>query len=674
MKNKIISNISFNFLIKAITYLFSFLTLMYVTRILQPEAFGRTSFASSIAGYFVMLANLGMPIYAMRACAEKRDDRRQLSQTFKELWSISIVLSVISAVFFIVCILFVPKLRNNTFLLVIYGSSIIFQMLGCEWLFKGLERFRFLAVSGFICKAISLVCILLFVHSTEHIYRYALLSVLTSYGSGIACFVMLHRYVDVSFSIHLNRKHFKPLLVFFMMSCAVFIYSSLDLTMLGFMKTDYETGLYSIAAKGKGVLTMTGGLVWSSILPTATNLWKDGEKKSFKALADKAMVIVCGIQAFITIVCIVFAREIILFTGGAGYQDSVTSFRILMLSLVPIGASNILGGQVLIPAGKEKRLLTAEIAGAVFNFIANLILIPHFSINGAAFTTVVSEVIVWLICLYYARKDLEMDFFFEVIVKAGRKLKSISGRLILRIESRIKGDKLTFYCPCCDTHLKRFINGGFDKRPELYNIERYRGMNQDVICPLCHSLPRHRILVSYMNEHIEQFKDKEILHFAQERSVRMWMDRHGIRAVTADLFNPADLKIDIEDTGLESDSYDVIICNHVLEHVTDYRKALRELRRIVRPDGMIIISFPVDMKLDTAYEDNRIVTKEDRVRHFGQHDHLRVFGRDSKELLEHHGFIVEEIRGENCDAKIKPVVGPADYDYDVLWECRKEKI
>ena len=152
------------------------------------------------------------------------------------------------------------------------------------------------------------------------------------------------------------------------------------------------------------------------------------------------------------------------------------------------------------------------------------------------------------------------------------------------------------------------------------------------------------------------------------------MDRHGIRAVTADLFNPADLKIDIEDTGLESDSYDVIICNHVLEHVTDYRKALRELRRIVRPDGMIIISFPVDTKLDTAYEDNRIVTKEDRVRHFGQHDHLRVFGRDSKELLEHHGFIVEEIRGEDCDAIIKPVVGPADYDYDVLWACRKEKI
>ncbi|SEQ18657.1 Methyltransferase domain-containing protein [Lachnospiraceae bacterium NE2001] len=235
------------------------------------------------------------------------------------------------------------------------------------------------------------------------------------------------------------------------------------------------------------------------------------------------------------------------------------------------------------------------------------------------------------------------------------------------------------------------------------------------------------ILVSYMNDHLDMFtnkdtntykdtnkdkdtykdtnKDKDtykcedtvkymqILHFAQERSVRIWMDRHDVRAVTADLFNPADLKIDIEDTGLEDDSYDVIICNHVLEHVSDYRKALGELRRIVRPDGVIIISFPVDTKFETVYEDggeskaagdepkaggdeSKVagdLLKADRIRRFGQHDHLRVFGRDSKELLERAGLIVTEIRGENYDDKIKPVVGPADYDYNVLWVCRKTK-
>ena len=667
MKHSIFKNISFNFFAEIITYLFSFLTLLYVTRVLQPEAFGRTSFASSFAGYFVMLANLGMPIYAMRSCAEKRDSRKELSSTFNELWSINVVLSAASTGVFLVTVLLVPKLRGNGFLLAVYGSAVLFQMIGCEWLFKGLEKFRFLAVSSFVCKAISFLCILLFVHSEQQVWLYAVFSVLTAHGSSIVCFAMLPHYVDISFRIRINRKHFKPLLVFFMMSCAVSVYSSLDLTMLGFMKTELETGLYSIAAKGKGVLTMTGGLVWSSILPLATQLWKEGDRIRFESLAAKALVIVSGIQTVVAVICIIFAKELILFAGGEAYLGAVPAFRILLLSLLPIGASNILGGQVLIPAGKERRLLTAEIAGAVFNFFANLILIPYLSILGAALTTVISELIVWLFCVYFIRKDMNMDLGFGVIRRLAGRVMRIGRVTLIRVESRRKGEALPCYCPCCNTYLKQFVSGDFEKYSETFNIARYQGMDQNVICPVCGSLPRHRILVFWMNENEEWMQGKDILHFAQERSVRRWLDRHHIDTTTADLFCKADLKINIEDTGLDDDSYDMIICNHVLEHVSDYKKALRELYRIIRPGGRIILSFPVDPSLTTVYEDNTILSEEERVRHFGQNDHLRVFGSDSPELLRSIGFRVTEIRGENCDSRIKPVVGPADYDYNVLW-------
>ena len=464
MKRTIFKNIFFNSFINIFTYLSSFLTLLYVTRVLLPEAFGRTSFASSYAGYFIMLANLGMPIYAMRACAEKRGDRKELSHTFNELWSINVVLSVASIAVFFVTVLLVPKLRTNGPLLAVYGSAILFQMIGCEWLFKGLEKFRFLAVTSLVFKIISFICILLFVHSEHHVWLYAIFSVLATYGSGIVCFVMLNHYVDFSFHIRINKSHFKPLLVFFMMSCAVSVYSSLDLTMLGFMKTEYETGLYSIAAKGKSVLAMTGSIVWNAMLPLATQLWKEGDRKRFESLASKALVIVGAIQTVVGVVCIIFAKEIILLVGGAVYLGAVPAFRILLLSLMPIGASNILGGQVLIPAGKERRLLTAEIAGAVFNFIANLILIPYLSILGAAITTVVSEVIVWLICVYYVKKDMDMDLGFGIIRKLIRKFMRICRVALFRIENRIKGDKLPYYCPCCNCYLKRFVNGDYEKR------------------------------------------------------------------------------------------------------------------------------------------------------------------------------------------------------------------
>lgn len=170
-----------------------------------------------------------------------------------------------------------------------------------------------------------------------------------------------------------------------------------------------------------------------------------------------------------------------------------------------------------------------------------------------------------------------------------------------------------------------------------------------------------------MGEHLDMLKDKRILVFAPEKSVCRWMKRHGVGYTTADLSAPADLKLDIQDTKLKDASYDVIICNHVLEHVENYGKALEELHRIISPDGFVIISFPEDDSLETVYEDSTITTSEGRLNSFGQYDHLRVFGKDSASILESFGFDARQIKGSSFDKKIKPVIGPADYDLNILW-------
>ena len=673
MKQRILSNVSFNFLIKIITYTFSLFTILYVTRVLRPETFGRISFASVVAGYFVMIANLGMPIYAMRTCAEKKDDRQELNRVFNELWSINVLLSAVSAALFLVIILTVPKFKENTSYLLVFGSAVFFQMIGCEWLYRGLEQFRLLGLSAFVCKAVSFLAILLFVHSESDGLLYAVLSVLTAYGSSIVCFFLLPGYVDIPVRLTINKRHFKPLLTFFMMSCAVYVYSSLDLVMLGFMKSNYDTGLYTIAAKGKSVLTITGGLVWNSILPVAAKLWADGKKGQFESLAAKTIAAVCGIQLAVMIICLLFSRQIILFAGGESYIEAVRPFRILLLSLVPIGASNILGGQVLIPAGKEKRLLQAEILGAVFNFAANLILIPRFSMEGAAVTTTISEIIVWVVCLYYVKQDLDMDLWRGVVKRIVRRLRKALLAFRAKAQNQLFGERLPYDCPCCDTHLRCFIRGTYSKETAVYNPDRYKGIDQNVICPICGALPRHRILVFWMEENKEMLSGKDILHFAQEKSVRLWMDRNGIKAVTADLFHDADLRIDIQDTGLDAECYDIIICNHVLEHVDDFRQALKEVYRILRPGGSFICSFPMDPAVDLIYENAPVKTQEDCRLFYGQIDHKRVFGMHADRLLAEAGFSIEMISGKNCPQRILPVVGPADYDMNMLFRCVKNK-
>lgn len=418
MNKSLLKNISLNFLMRIISYIFSFLTIAYVTRTLLPEIYGRVSFVQSVSGYFIIFANLGMPIYGMRTCAQYRDNRKKLSEKFNELLSLNILFAIIAIITLILSVYLVPALRVNSTLIMAYSIGIILQAIGCEWLFKGLEKFEFLTLVAFIVKLFTFTCILLFVHSGKDMLIYVLLAVIAAYGSNLIYFINLHKHVDFSFQFTIRKEHIKALFIFFMMSCAVSIYNSLDITMLGFMTNNIETGLYTIAAKIKIFLAMTGGIVCTALLPNSTKLWKNGQQTFFFRLAEKSIMVVCLIQILLAIFCFFFAKQIILFVGGENYINSVTPFRILLLSLFPIGFSNILGELILIPCGLERQLLKSEIVGAIVNFLLNLIVIPTYAGIGAAITTVLSEFIVLILCIYHIKCILKIDFGITMLYKS----------------------------------------------------------------------------------------------------------------------------------------------------------------------------------------------------------------------------------------------------------------
>jgi SAM-dependent methyltransferase len=170
----------------------------------------------------------------------------------------------------------------------------------------------------------------------------------------------------------------------------------------------------------------------------------------------------------------------------------------------------------------------------------------------------------------------------------------------------------------------------------------------DARCPNCGSLERHRLFALAMMRN-NAIRDKDVLHFAPEPGLASWVCGLGPRKyITADLFNPADLSINIEQIDLANETFDVIICSHVLEHVNDF-KALKEIRRVLRPGGVAIVMIPIIEGWDQTYENPLIKDGADSLLHFGQEDHVRFYGRDFRDRVASAGLMLAEYTATEPD-------------------------
>lgn len=174
----------------------------------------------------------------------------------------------------------------------------------------------------------------------------------------------------------------------------------------------------------------------------------------------------------------------------------------------------------------------------------------------------------------------------------------------------------------------------------------YGKQRSNVLSPSTLSLERHRLLWLYLKRETDFFSERlKVLHFAPEQAFySRFRKQPNLDYTTTDLNSPlADVKADICRLPFKDEEYDVILCNHVLEHIPDDTAAMKELFRILRPGGMAILQIPQDLNREITYEDNSITDKDERARIFGQYDHVRIYGRDYFDKLRKIGFNVEEV-------------------------------
>lgn len=192
----------------------------------------------------------------------------------------------------------------------------------------------------------------------------------------------------------------------------------------------------------------------------------------------------------------------------------------------------------------------------------------------------------------------------------------------------------TYTDPIDGNSYRKFLPYGYGKQRE------------NALAPGTLSLERHRLLWLYLKNETDFFSSpKKVLHIAPEQCfLKRFKKLQNLDYITADLYSPiADVKADICDLPFEDNTYDVVFCNHVLEHIVDDKKAMSELYRVLKPGGFGIFQIPQDLSLETTYEDFSITSKEERKKHFGQYDHVRIYGKDYFDKLRTAGFTVNEV-------------------------------
>lgn len=398
MKKKSIKlNFVMNIILTMSSFIFPLITFPYVSRVLLPVGTGKVSMATSVITYFSMFAQLGIPTYGIRACAKVRDNREKLSKVAQELLIINIIMSMISYMVLIILLFYVPKFRCEKELYVMLSFNIILTSIGMEWLYKALEQYTYITVRSVIFKFIALIFMFFLVHKQTDYVIYGGITIFAASASNILNLINAHKFINLKPVGNYNfRRHLKPVLIFFAMSCATTIYTNLDTVMLGFMTTDTDVGYYNAAVKIKVILVSVVTSLGTVLLPRASYYIQRGELKEFHRITRKALNFVFLMATPLFVYFIYFAKEGIFFLSGNNYVGSIIPMQVIMPTLLLIGITNILGIQILVPPGREKIVLYSEIVGAVVDVIINALLIPVYASTGAAIGTLVAEFAVFV--------------------------------------------------------------------------------------------------------------------------------------------------------------------------------------------------------------------------------------------------------------------------------------
>lgn len=406
-KKKISSNVFFSFASQVITLIIPLITSPYIARVLREEGNGQYSYASSIIMYFILFANLGCDIYGQRQIAKHQGDKDKQNIIFWELFFLKFICTIISFLVLVLIFRFDGFGQKYSNLVMILSIQVIAVPFDIQFMFKGNENFKAIAIRTLTLKILGLVCVFLFVKNQNHVWVYCLCISVSTLFSNLVMWISsgkMIRFISIkNLSI---KRHLKPVMLIFLPTLAFTVYSVFDRTMIGILSenADYENGCYEQAYKLNNIIMLFVTVMSPVFLSRNTDDYSrlGIEKLQSNIYFTSKFVWLISLPLFVG--TLVTAKNISSWFLGYGY-DSVPLILVIMgTRYITAGFGDILGNQFFLVLNKEKYNMIAVLTATIANIIMNLFFIRLWGAVGAALSTAISELIVTAIFLFIAIK------------------------------------------------------------------------------------------------------------------------------------------------------------------------------------------------------------------------------------------------------------------------------
>lgn len=404
------TSLAYNTANNVLRILFPLITAPYVARVLSPDDLGLFAFANSYAGYFAVFAVLGIPYYGAREIAKVRNDIQKTSRLFSELFSIGLMVTVVVSMVYIVSISFFDRFNQHESLFLLIGVSLYCSPFNIDWFYGGLENFKHITIRSMVIKIASMLLLFTCVRDQEDLLYYAFIAVFSTVSSDIWNFVVLYKGgYRVSFIFHGLKRHVKPLLLLFVSTVAVSIYTILDRLMLGFLSSYEQVAFYFFAVQISKTLLAVIVSLSAVAIPRVSYYLETRQYLEIERFINKSCALVVFFAVPICAGLIMSSPTLVPLFLGSAFKGSVIPLQILSSLIVLIGLNNLFAVQCLVALGYDKLFLYSVLGGTLTNFSLNFLLIPYFGAIGASIASAIAEFIVLVMSYYYVQRYTQLN-------------------------------------------------------------------------------------------------------------------------------------------------------------------------------------------------------------------------------------------------------------------------